>query len=101
MSPADDVSCLLLLLRLQVPGARLALVGDGPQRQELEQMFQGMPVKFMVRRQHDVAGLVAWQDDLAAEMLVYNIFCMCCSGFRCGRRLMWSCEQVLHCCCCL
>lgn len=31
----------------QVPGARLALVGDGPQRQELEQMFQGMPVKFM------------------------------------------------------
>ncbi|WIA33616.1 hypothetical protein OEZ86_006739 [Tetradesmus obliquus] len=32
---------------LQVPGARLALVGDGPQRQELEQMFQGMPVKFM------------------------------------------------------
>lgn len=33
---------------LQVPGARLALVGDGPQRQELEQMFQGMPVKFMV-----------------------------------------------------
>jgi hypothetical protein len=31
-----------------VPGARLALVGDGPQRQELEQMFKGMPVKFMV-----------------------------------------------------
>eukprot|EP00882_Tetradesmus_deserticola_P007532 GHRQ01007932.1.p1 GENE.GHRQ01007932.1~~GHRQ01007932.1.p1 ORF type:complete len:334 (+),score=163.81 GHRQ01007932.1:1218-2219(+) len=31
----------------QVPGARLALVGDGPQRQELEQMLQGMPVKFM------------------------------------------------------
>lgn len=36
---------------LQVPGARLALVGDGPQRQELEQMFRGMPVKFMVRLQ--------------------------------------------------
>lgn len=36
------------LLPLQVPGARLALVGDGPQRQELEQMFKGMPVKFMV-----------------------------------------------------
>jgi hypothetical protein len=31
------------------PGARLALVGDGPQRQELEQHFAGMPVKFMVR----------------------------------------------------
>eukprot|EP00775_Hariotina_reticulata_P006991 gene6991-7205_t len=31
----------------QVPGARLALVGDGPQRQELEQLFKGLPVKFM------------------------------------------------------
>eukprot|EP00879_Flechtneria_rotunda_P002458 GHRR01002655.1.p1 GENE.GHRR01002655.1~~GHRR01002655.1.p1 ORF type:complete len:482 (+),score=107.19 GHRR01002655.1:234-1679(+) len=31
----------------QVPGARLALVGDGPQRQELEQVLAGMPVKFM------------------------------------------------------
>lgn len=35
----------------QIPGARLALVGDGPQRQELEQMFSGMPVKFMVSLQ--------------------------------------------------
>jgi hypothetical protein len=33
---------------LQVPGARLALVGDGPQRGELEQLLAGMPVKFMV-----------------------------------------------------
>lgn len=32
-----------------VPGARLALVGDGPQRAELEELFAGMPVKFMVR----------------------------------------------------
>jgi sulfoquinovosyltransferase len=31
----------------QVPGARLALVGDGPQRQELEQHFKDLPVKFM------------------------------------------------------
>lgn len=42
---------------LQCPGARLALVGDGPQRQELEQMFQGMPVKFMVS--HCWAALAA------------------------------------------
>lgn len=40
----------------QVPGARLALVGDGPQRQELEQMFKGMPVKFMVRGEARQAG---------------------------------------------
>ena len=32
-----------------VPGVRLALVGDGPQRAELEREFAGMPVKFMVR----------------------------------------------------
>lgn len=38
----------LVVLPVQVPGARLALVGDGPQRQELEQHLKGMPVKFMV-----------------------------------------------------
>lgn len=31
-----------------VPGTRLAFVGDGPQRAELEAHFQGMPVVFMV-----------------------------------------------------
>lgn len=46
-------ACVSLLVAaacvaFQVPGARLALVGDGPQRQELEQHFKGMPVKFMV-----------------------------------------------------
>jgi hypothetical protein len=41
----------------QVPGARLALVGDGPQRQELEQLFKGMPVKFMVRFVPGARGL--------------------------------------------
>jgi hypothetical protein len=31
-----------------IPGCRLALVGDGPQRTQLEEHFQGMPVTFMV-----------------------------------------------------
>ncbi|KAF5840931.1 hypothetical protein DUNSADRAFT_15132 [Dunaliella salina] len=31
----------------QVPGCRLAFVGDGPHRKELEQTFAGMPVVFM------------------------------------------------------
>lgn len=30
------------------PGARLALVGDGPARAALEEHFEGLPVKFMV-----------------------------------------------------
>jgi len=30
----------------QVPGTRLALVGDGPQRAELEAYFAGLPVHF-------------------------------------------------------
>jgi len=33
----------------QVPGTRLAFVGDGPSRQELEATFAGLPVVFMVR----------------------------------------------------
>jgi glycosyltransferase involved in cell wall biosynthesis len=31
----------------QVPGTRLALVGDGPARESLERHFAGMPVQFM------------------------------------------------------
>ncbi len=31
----------------QVPGTRLALVGDGPDRARLEQHFAGLPVRFM------------------------------------------------------
>ena len=34
------------------PGSRLAFVGDGPQKAELEKFFAGMPVKFMVRMIH-------------------------------------------------
>lgn len=50
--PVPAVAISVSMPCTQVPGARLALVGDGPQRQELEQMFRGMPVKFMVRLQH-------------------------------------------------
>ncbi|MGQ9909156.1 MAG: glycosyltransferase family 4 protein [Candidatus Flexifilum sp.] len=31
----------------QVPGTRLAIVGDGPARAEMEKYFAGLPVKFM------------------------------------------------------
>lgn len=31
----------------QVPGTRLAIVGDGPARESLEQHFAGLPVKFL------------------------------------------------------
>ena len=31
-----------------LPQARLAFVGDGPSRAELEEHFKGLPVKFMV-----------------------------------------------------
>lgn len=34
------------------PGLRLALVGDGPLREQLQQAFAGLPVAFMVRA-HD------------------------------------------------
>lgn len=42
----------------QVPGCRLAFVGDGPQRKELEQTFAGMPVVFMVSRHHYLPSVV-------------------------------------------
>jgi sulfoquinovosyltransferase len=37
------------LLKRLPPGVRLAFVGDGPQRAELEKMFKNEPVVFMVR----------------------------------------------------
>jgi hypothetical protein len=46
------------------PGARLALAGDGPQRQELQEHFAGLPVTFVVscwstpRPRHDGRGLL-------------------------------------------
>ena len=48
-TPAEKNIVALKNVLERVPGARLALVGDGPQREELERMFAGMPVKFMVR----------------------------------------------------
>lgn len=57
----------------QVPGARLALVGDGPQRAELEQMFRGLPVKFMVRQRR------VCPQSCDCRHHCQRICCTCCS----------------------
>lgn len=46
ISPEKRLHDLKAVLE-QVPGTRLALVGDGPERPALEQMFAGLPVRFM------------------------------------------------------
>jgi phosphatidylinositol alpha 1,6-mannosyltransferase len=46
ISPEKRLHDLKAVLE-QVPGTRLALVGDGPERPGLEQLFAGLPVKFM------------------------------------------------------
>jgi glycosyltransferase involved in cell wall biosynthesis len=46
ISPEKRLHDLKTILE-QVPGTRLALVGDGPERPALEQVFAGLPVKFM------------------------------------------------------
>lgn len=46
--PAEKNITAIKQILASVPGCRLALVGDGPQRAELEQLFKGDPVVFMV-----------------------------------------------------
>lgn len=41
-----SIEKLAVVLR-DIPGIRLALVGDGPERARLEEQFAGLPVKFM------------------------------------------------------
>jgi len=50
-----------------VPGARLALVGDGPQRKHLEDLFKGLPVHF--------AGFLH-KEELASAYASSDIFVM-------------------------
>lgn len=46
LSPEKQLTQLRAVLE-QIPGTRLALVGDGPERAKLEQYFAGLPVRFM------------------------------------------------------
>ncbi len=50
-----------------LPGVRLALVGDGPARDRLQQAFAGLPVQFM--------GMLHG-DDLAAAYASADVFCL-------------------------
>ncbi|MFW5692061.1 MAG: glycosyltransferase family 4 protein [Chloroflexota bacterium] len=51
----------------QVPGTRLAIVGDGPARSQLESHFAGLPVKFMGR----MTGLPLSQAYASADIFVF------------------------------
>jgi glycosyltransferase involved in cell wall biosynthesis len=46
LAPEKNVEFLIRILR-QVPEARLAIVGGGPQREELERLFAGYPATFI------------------------------------------------------
>ena len=48
-TPAEKNLDALRCVMEAVPGCRLALVGDGPARPQLEQHLAGLPVTFMVR----------------------------------------------------
>jgi glycosyltransferase involved in cell wall biosynthesis len=52
LSPEKQLMQLRTVLE-NVPGTRLALVGDGPDRTKLEQHFAGLPVVFMGYQQGD------------------------------------------------
>ena len=45
LAPEKDIERLKAILR-EVPGARLAIVGDGPARGDLEREFEGLPAVF-------------------------------------------------------
>ncbi len=66
LSPEKEIERLAPVLRA-VPEARLALVGDGPHRRELERHFAGLPV-FMAGFLHG--------DELAAAFASSDIFAM-------------------------
>ncbi|MGH9600403.1 MAG: glycosyltransferase family 4 protein [Terracidiphilus sp.] len=66
LSPEKEIERLLPILK-SVPGARLALVGDGPHRRALEQYFAGAPV-FM-------AGFLDG-DELAEAFASSDVFLM-------------------------
>ncbi len=66
LSAEKDIERLKPILEA-APGARLALVGDGPHRKALEQHFAGLPVNF--------AGFLHG-DDLAAAYASSDIFVM-------------------------
>jgi len=51
----------------QVPGTRLAIVGDGPARAEMEKHFAGLPVKFMGYLQGEALS----QAYASADMFVF------------------------------
>jgi glycosyltransferase involved in cell wall biosynthesis len=51
----------------RVPGTRLAIVGDGPARADLEQTFAGTPTKFMGFMQ----GQALWEAYASADIFVF------------------------------
>jgi glycosyltransferase involved in cell wall biosynthesis len=64
LAPEKDIGRLKAVLR-EVPGARLAIVGDGPARKALEKGFRGTPTVF--------TGLLRG-DDLAAAYASADLF---------------------------
>jgi len=62
LAPEKGIERLKAILR-KVPGARLAIVGDGPARGDLEREFEGLPAVFTgVLQGEDLAGAYASAD---------------------------------------
>lgn len=64
LAPEKGIETLAAVLR-EVPGTRLAIVGDGPARKDLERVYAGTPTVF--------AGLLQG-DDLAAAYASADVF---------------------------